>query len=40
MLEVTCGKRKGDREKWWWNEEGQEHKRKERGKESMRQNKR
>ena len=36
VLGVTFGKRKGDRETWWWNEEVQdEHKRKGRGEESM-----
>ena len=34
MLGVTLGKRKEDRETWWWNEEGRESK-KERSKESM-----
>ena len=39
VLGVTFGKRKGDRETWWWNEEVQESK-KETGEESMGQNKR
>ena len=39
VLGVTFGKRKGDRETWWWNKEVQESI-KERGKESMGQNKR
>ena len=42
MLGVTFGKQKEDRETWWWNEEVQESikEKKERGKESMGQNKR
>ena len=39
MLRVTFGKRKGDREIWWWNEEVQENI-KERDEKSMEQNKR
>ena len=39
VLEVTFGKQKGDRETWWWNEEVQEGI-KERGKETLGQNKR
>ena len=39
VLGLTFGKRKGDRDTWWWNEEVQESI-KERGKESMGQNKR
>ena len=38
VLGVTFGKRKGDSETWWWNEEVQESI-KERGKENMGQNK-
>ena len=38
VLVVTFGKRKGDRETWWWNEEVQKSI-KERGKENMGQNK-
>ena len=38
VLGVIFGKRKGDRETWWWNEVV--YKRKERGKENMGQNKR
>ena len=41
VLGVTFGKEKEHRETWWWNEEVQESiKRKEKGKESMGQNKR
>ena len=41
VLRVTFGKRKGDRETWWWNEKVQKRSKKnERGKESMGQNKR
>ena len=40
VVGVTFGKQKGERETWWWNEEVQESIRKERGKESMGQNKR
>ena len=40
MLRVTFGKRKGDRETWWWNEEVQESIKKESGEESKGQNKR
>ena len=39
VLGVTFGKRKRDRETWWWNEEVQENIRKKRGEESMGQNK-
>ena len=40
VLGVTFGKRKGDSETWWWNEEVQENiKKKERDKESMGKNK-
>ena len=39
VLGVTFGKRKGDRETWWWNEEVQKSI-KERDEESMGQNKR
>ena len=35
VLGVTFGKRKEDRETWWWNEKIQESIKKERGKESM-----
>ena len=39
VLGVTFGKRKGDRETWWWNEEVQETIKEKKKKESMGQNK-